>query len=122
MIVARFKKNVVMFYHIHFCIISVGKFGPTYLGKATAAARAALPNPTSECWVFSCFGNPHKSDMDYRILIIMRTWSYHSHACVYTRELGTSTGSQHDILDSGKTITNGFLCSWWGWNLGSLDL
>ena len=36
---------------------------------ATAAARAALPNPTSACWVFSCFRNPPGTltDIDYRI-------------------------------------------------------
>ena len=51
----------------HF-IIPFGKFGPPYLGKATAASRAALPNPTSACWVFSRFRNPPQSDMDCRIL------------------------------------------------------
>ena len=34
------------FHCIHF-VIPFRKFGPPYLGKATAAARAALPNPTS---------------------------------------------------------------------------
>ena len=28
------------------CTIPYGKFGPLYLGKASAAARAALPSPT----------------------------------------------------------------------------
>ena len=40
---------------------------PPDLGKATEAARAALPSPASACWVFSCFRNPPNSDMDYRI-------------------------------------------------------
>ena len=30
----------------HILLIPCGKFGPSYLGKATAAARAALPSPT----------------------------------------------------------------------------
>ena len=38
--------------------IPCGKLGPPYLGKTTAAARAALPCPTSACCqVFSCFRN-----------------------------------------------------------------
>ena len=49
---------------LHF-IIPFGTFGLPYLGKATAAARAALPSPASACWVFSCFHNP--LDMDYWI-------------------------------------------------------
>ena len=45
------------------------------LGKSTAAAKAALPSPTSACWVFSCYRNPPpNSDMDYRIFNV-RTWS-----------------------------------------------
>ena len=53
---------------MHF-ITPFGNFGPPYLGKATAAARgAALPSPTSACWVFSCFRiHPPNSDMNYRI-------------------------------------------------------
>lgn len=34
--------------------ISCGKFGSFYLGKATAAARAALPIPISVYSVFVC--------------------------------------------------------------------
>ena len=53
---------------IHFIIpFRFVKFGPPYLGTVTAAARAALPSPTSACWVFSCFRNPPSSGMDYRI-------------------------------------------------------
>ena len=55
---------IIFFHFIHF-IIPFGKFGLPYLG--TAAARAALPSPTSVCWVFLCFRNPPNSDMDYRI-------------------------------------------------------
>ena len=43
------------------------KFGPPYPGKATTAARAALPTLTSACWIFSCFCNPPNSDKNYRI-------------------------------------------------------
>ena len=32
----------------------VGKFGSSFLGKATAAARAALPVPVSVCSIFVC--------------------------------------------------------------------
>ena len=48
-------------------IIPFGKFGSSYPGKATAAARAALPSPTSACWRFSCFRNPPNSDVDCMI-------------------------------------------------------
>ena len=56
-----------LFFVKHF-MIPFGKCGPPYPGKATAAARAALPSPTSACrWVFSCFRNTPNSNMDYRI-------------------------------------------------------
>ena len=97
-------------------IVHFGKF--ENLGKARAAASAALPSPTSACWVYSCFRNPPNSDMDYRIcayvIILMRVYTHGG--------LGTPTASQHNILDSEKTFTNVFLCSWRGSNLGSLDL
>ena len=64
---------------IHF-IIPFGKFGPPYLGKATAGARAALPSHTSAGWVFSCFCNPPNYDMDHRIFNV-RTLSF---LCVHT--------------------------------------
>ena len=58
-----------------------GKFG--LLGKATAAATAALPCPTSACWVFSCFRNAQ--NMDYRIfnvytymIILVRAYTHRS--------------------------------------------
>ena len=57
---------LLLLFFMHF-IIPFGKFGTPYPGKATAAARAALPDPTSACWVFSCFCNPPISDMVYRI-------------------------------------------------------
>ena len=56
--------NILNF--IHF-IIPFWKFGPHYLGKATAAARAALPSPICASWVILCFRNPLNSDMDYKI-------------------------------------------------------
>ena len=47
--------SVLYFYFFNTLLIPSGKFGPPYLGKAAAAATAALPSPTSACWVFSCF-------------------------------------------------------------------
>ena len=35
-------------------LIPCGKFGSTYLGMATASARAALPTPISVCSIFVC--------------------------------------------------------------------
>ena len=55
-------------------LIPFGKFGPPYLGGATAAARAALPSPTSALRVLSCSRNTPNSDMDCRI-VNMRTSS-----------------------------------------------
>ena len=77
---------------LHYCL-SCGKFGPPYLGKATAAARTSLPSPTSACWVFSFFYNPPNTDMDYRIfkyayvIIIV-------HAYIYIRGLHGHTDSE----------------------------
>ena len=99
-------------FSIHF-IIPFGKFGPPYLVKATAAARRALPSPASACWVFLCFRNPPNSNMDYRIFNV-RIWSF---LCVRTH---TGVGHTNNELALGKT-DNFFLCSWWRWNLGSLD-
>ena len=48
-------------------LIPCGKLEPPSLVKVTAAARAALPSPTSEFRVCSCVRNPPKSDMDYKI-------------------------------------------------------
>ena len=62
----RTTQFLFSFYFIRL-IIPFGKFGPSYLGKTKAAARAALPSPTCACWVFSCFRNPPNSDMDYMI-------------------------------------------------------
>ena len=67
----RFFYKVFVLYFI----IPFRKFWPPYLGNTTAAVRAALPSPTSACWVLSCFRNPLNSDMDYRIFN-MRTWSF----------------------------------------------
>ena len=61
---------ISVFYFIHF-IIPFGKFGPHYLGKATIAARAALPSPTSARGVFSRFRNPPNSDVDYMIFNVV---------------------------------------------------
>ena len=35
----------IIFFHVIHFIIPFGKFGPPYMGKTTAAARAALPSP-----------------------------------------------------------------------------
>ena len=63
--------SIVFLILLQFCLytllIPFGKFGPPYPGKATAAAIAALPSPTSARWVFSYYHNPANSDMDYRI-------------------------------------------------------
>ena len=56
-------------------IIPFGKFGPPYLGKATAAARAAIPSPTSARWCFLCVSIIHQTDMDYMIFNV-HTWSF----------------------------------------------
>ena len=61
-----------LFYLGMHCIIPFGKIGPPYLGKPTAATRAALPNPFSAYWVFSRFLNAPNSDKDYRILTCVR--------------------------------------------------
>ena len=60
MIHRQFYFILFLFYFIHF-MIPFRKFGPPYLGKATAAARAMPPSPTSACCVFSCFRNPPNS-------------------------------------------------------------
>ena len=70
-----------------------GKFGPPDPGKATAAARAALPSPTSACWVFLCFRNPPDSDMDYRIFNVCM-WSF---LCVHVH-----TGVGHTDSESAQ--------------------
>ena len=65
-----FFNCIFYFLHTLYYLSLSGKFGPPYLGKAksiTAAARAAVPNPASACWVFSCFRNPPNYDIDYRI-------------------------------------------------------
>ena len=66
--------------HLHW---EIGKFGPPYLGKATAATRAALLSPTNACWVFLCFHNPPNTDMDYRIFNV-HMWSFYTPWCMYS--------------------------------------
>ena len=61
-------------FNFYTLLIPDGEFGPPYLDTATAAARAALPCPTSACWVFLCVHNPPNSDMDFRIFdVVMLT-------------------------------------------------
>ena len=81
--------------------------------------RAALHNRTNACWVFSCFRNPRNSDMDCRIFNVRRLCD-HSRACVHRRGLVTLTASQHNILDSEKTLIKSvFLVLLTGLKLGS---
>ena len=57
----------------------------------------------------------------FRVSIIQRTLTWttgsltcvrnHSYACAYTRGLGIPTASQHNIFDSGKTLTIFFNCA-----------
>ena len=105
--------NMIFFLNsiIHF-IIPFGKFRPPYLGKTTAAARAALPSPTGACWVFSCFCNPPNSDMSYRIFNVLITLM-----CAYTHEviahrhteLGTPTNESAQHFLTRKKISQMFL-------------
>ena len=59
-----------------------------------------------------CFHNPPNSDMDYRIFNVCM-WSF---LCVRIH-----TGVGHSDNESAQHFWH-FLCSWRGWNLGSLDL
>ena len=89
----------ILSYLIHW-IIPFRPFGPPYLTKATAAARAALPSPTSACWVFPCFRNAPNFDMDYY------TWSF---LCVRICTGGymgnTDNDSAHFWLRPRKILT-----------------
>ena len=67
--------HLVIYFYLYNLVIPCRKCGPSYLGKATAAARAALPSPKSACWVFWCLCNPPNPDMDYRIFNVC-TWSF----------------------------------------------
>ena len=102
-------------------IISVGKFGPPYLGMATSAARAALPNPTSAG--------------SFRVSVIHRTLTLTtgSLTCVgyviilmraYTHwGLGTPTASQYNIFDSEKDyalVTADYAPIWAAWGCATL--
>ena len=57
------------FFLIHF-VTPFGKFGPPYLGKATAAVRAALSIPTRVCdvLVFTCVRLQQPQDQRYPVL------------------------------------------------------
>ena len=96
--------RLIIFYYFFFLILyhPFREIWSPYLGKDTAAARAALPNPTNACWVFSCFRNPPKSD---------RAWTtgsltcagHHSHACGgWTHRQRVSA----TFLTREKTLTN----------------
>ena len=105
-------------YFLYF-IIPFGKFEPPYLGKATAATRAALPSPTSACWVFSCFRNPPNSDMDYTIFkraymtILVHAYTHRGLPVWHTHWQRVST-TFFDPENCHKLC----VCSWQGSNLG----
>ena len=68
-----------------------------------AAARAALPSPTSACSVFSCFHNPPNTDMDHRIFN-MRMWSF---VCMRKHtEVGQTDSKSAQHFRLRKTLTN----------------
>ena len=85
------------------CVHFVNPFFLKFLPEPTAAARAALPSPTSACWVFLCFRNPPYSDIHFRILN-MRTWSF---LCV---RIHTGVGSTQHFLTRGKSSFS-FTCA-----------
>ena len=69
-----------IFIFIDHSIYPLLKFGSSYLGKATAAARAALPIPNSACGIFVC---PNKG-------MAANAWDLkraHVNACDCTRGL-----------------------------------
>ena len=69
------KHERMMMYIFFICTLLslLGNSGRLILVKNTAAARAAIPSPTSACWVFTCFRNPLNSDMDYMVIFNVRT-------------------------------------------------
>ena len=73
----------------------------------------------SACWVCSCFCNPPKSDMDYRLFNVY-TWSF---LCVH---IYTHRGWTHRQRVGTTFLTQKthkfFLCSWRDLNLVPLDL
>ena len=89
---------MVLFFFIHF-IIPFGKFRPHYLGKATAAARAALPSPTNACWIFSCFRNPPNFDRDYRVFNVRA----YTHGVGHTHESAQHFNSENLTIFSGAS-------------------
>ena len=103
-------------------LIPCGKLGPPYLGKATAASRAALPNPTSACWVFSCFRHPSNSDMDYRIFNV-RTWSFLytgvGHTLPWDRISRSDTGNNDTVNSAYMFVVE---CARWQWRLMYLSV
>ena len=91
----------IKLYLVYTLIIPGGKFGPLYLGKATAAERAPLP-------IKSC--QVHAGSFNVSVIHRTPTWTSgsltcvhdHPYACSYTRRLGTPTTSQHNIFYSEK--------------------
>ena len=72
--------------YLHFTMIPFGKFGPPYLGKATATARAALPMQSYKCTLgLFCVSVIHRTLTSWTTgsltCVDLRD---HSYACVYT--------------------------------------
>ena len=121
----RFPSNKVPWQHSvweckessFFCFFYTRYYLSGNLDRLTAAARTALPSPTSACKVSLCLRNPPNSDKVTWTTgyTTMRT----SFLCVCIR-MGTDESAQHFWLR--KKSHKFFLCSWWGSNLGSLDL
>ena len=83
----------------HF-IIPFGKFWPPNLGKATSAARAALPSPTTVQMHAGYF----IVSVIYRTLIwttgFLTCVRDHSYACVYTQGLGIPSRKYPSLIHS----------------------
>ena len=108
--VKRFVLSLCQYLFIYILYTLFYPFRLPCLGKpkATAAARAVLPNPTNACWIFLCFCNPPNTDMDYRIFNVC-TWPFLC-VCVHTGVGHTDSESAHHFW-RGKTHKV-FLCSY----------
>ena len=108
-------KTPFYFYFFIFCntlYILFWKFEPPCLGKATAAARAALlSSPTSACWVFSNF-ILHRTLTwpDYRLFNV-RTCSFLCVPRIHTGVGNTDNESAQHFRLGKKTSYIFFLCS-----------
>ena len=75
--VVYFGFVVVVCFVFNTLLIHCWKFGSPYLGKATAAARAVLPIPTSVCSIFVCVRTAvwllYVSEQRYGCCVCVRT-------------------------------------------------